>query len=42
MIEASTDNNVSLRRVILRGTPGHRRVVVPPYLGIDSEGCRFC
>jgi hypothetical protein len=42
MIEASTDNNVSLRRVVLRGTPGHRRVIVPPYQLIDSDGCRFC
>ena len=36
MIEVSTDNNVSLRRVVLRGTPGHRRVIVPPYQLIDS------
>ena len=42
MIEASTDNNVSLRRVVLRGTPGHRRVIVPPHQLVDSEGCRFC
>jgi hypothetical protein len=42
MIETSQDNNSSLRRVILRGKKGHRKVVVPPYLGIDSEGCFFC
>lgn len=38
MIETSTDNNTSLRRVVLRGQPGHRRVVVPPYQLIDTDG----
>jgi hypothetical protein len=42
MIEADSSNNTTLRRVVLRGTPGHRRVVVPPYMGIDSESCWFC
>ena len=37
MIEGSTDNNVSLRRVILRGQPRHRRVIVPPYQLIDTD-----
>jgi hypothetical protein len=36
MVETTMDNNVSLRRVILRGTRGHRRVIVPPYLGLDG------
>jgi hypothetical protein len=41
--ETSTDNNVSYRRVRLKGSPGHRTVVVPPYFGIDSESdCPFC
>lgn len=42
MIETSQDNNTSVRRVILRGQPGHRHVVVPAYMGIDSEGCWYC
>jgi hypothetical protein len=42
MIETTQDNNVSLRRVILRGKPGDRRVVVPAYMGIDSEACWYC
>jgi hypothetical protein len=42
MIETSQDNNASVRRVILKGKPGHRHVVVPPYMGIDSDGCWFC
>lgn len=41
--EASTENNVSYRRVRLKGLPGHRTVVVPPYFGIDTESnCLFC
>jgi hypothetical protein len=35
--ELRYDNNVRLRKVILSGTPGHRRVEVPPWHGIDSE-----
>ena len=42
MIETTQDNNASVRLVILKGKPGDRRVVVPPYMGIDSEGCWFC
>jgi hypothetical protein len=42
MIETTQDNNTSVRRVILRGKPGHRSVIVPPYMGIDSEGCWYC
>jgi hypothetical protein len=36
--ERSTSNNVTLRRIILRGRPGHRKVRVPRWHGIDSEG----
>jgi len=38
LIERSTANNTQLRKVILRGTPGHRTVRVPPWHGIDTEG----
>jgi hypothetical protein len=36
LYETSTKNNVSLRKVILGGTPGQRTVQVPPYEGIDA------
>jgi hypothetical protein len=45
LLEASSDNNVALRKIRLRGKPGERRVVVPPYGLIDSEGStcgKFC
>jgi len=35
LLESDTSNNVTLRRIFLRGTPGHRYVVVPPYHGIN-------
>lgn len=35
--ESDTANDVSLRKVILGGTPGHRTVRVPAYHGIDPE-----
>jgi hypothetical protein len=38
LIEVSTANNTELREIILRGKPGHRRVIVPPWHGIDTEG----
>ncbi|MGH2539818.1 MAG: lysyl oxidase family protein, partial [Actinomycetota bacterium] len=38
LYEAARGNNASLRKVILRGRPGHRRVEVPPWHGIDTEG----
>lgn len=38
LYEAARGNNASLRKVILRGKPGHRRVEVPPWHGIDTEG----
>jgi hypothetical protein len=36
--ETSTANDVSLRKVILTGTKGHRHVKVPAWHGIDPEG----
>jgi hypothetical protein len=43
MFEGSTDNNVEDRLVKLKGKPGERRVVVPPWHGIDTEGgCYYC
>jgi Lysyl oxidase len=43
MFEGSADNNVEDRLITLRGRPGHRRVTVPPWHGIDTEGgCYFC
>jgi hypothetical protein len=35
--ETNTRNDVSLRKVILGGTPGHRTVKVPAWHGIDPE-----
>ncbi len=35
--ESNTANDVSLRKIILGGTPGHRTVRVPAYHGIDPE-----
>ena len=35
--ESNTRNDVSLRKVILGGTPGHRTVKVPAWHGIDPE-----
>jgi hypothetical protein len=35
--EVTTANDISLRRVILSGTPGHRKVLVPAYDGLDRE-----
>ncbi len=37
LYETTRRNNVSLRRVILGGTPGHRTVRVPKYGRINSE-----
>jgi Lysyl oxidase len=36
--EQDLSNNTQLREVILKGKPGHRRVSVPPWHGIDTEG----
>jgi len=37
LYETNTRDNVSLREVILGGTPGHRTVKVPAWHGIDPE-----
>jgi hypothetical protein len=34
--ESNTANNVSLRKVILGGTPGNRTLRVPPHQGVDG------
>jgi hypothetical protein len=36
--ESNMRNDISLRRVILGGKPGHRTVRVPAWHGIDPEG----
>lgn len=36
--EITTANDISLRKVILSGVPGHRAVKVPAWHGIDPEG----
>jgi hypothetical protein len=38
LYEQDLTNNTELRQVILKGTPGHRRVEVPPWNGIDTDG----
>ena len=38
LFEQNYDNNVELREVILKGKFGTRRVIVPPWNGIDTEG----
>ena len=35
--EVSTANDISLRRIVIGGTPGHRTVRVPAYRGLDPE-----
>jgi hypothetical protein len=41
--EVTLDNNVEDRLIRLKGRPGHRRVVVPRWNGIDTEGyCSYC
>ena len=37
LFERHRNNDVSYRRIVLGGSPGHRTVVVPPYQGIDTE-----
>jgi len=39
--ESTVDNNVEDRLIKIKGKPGHRRVVVPPWHGIDTEGCTY-
>lgn len=40
LFETNTHNDISYRRVILGGTPGHRTVRVPAIHGIDPERSR--
>jgi hypothetical protein len=37
LYETDLTNNVVLRKIKLRGEAGHRRVMVPPWNGIDTE-----
>jgi hypothetical protein len=37
LIEGNASNNTELRRIKLRGKPGHRTVIVPLWHGIDTE-----
>jgi hypothetical protein len=37
LYETNRHNDVSLRKIILGGTPGHRTVRVPAWHGIDPE-----
>ena len=37
LVEGSSSNNIELRRIMLRGKRGHRKVIVPPWHGIDTE-----
>ncbi|HXF36155.1 MAG TPA: lysyl oxidase family protein [Actinomycetota bacterium] len=41
LYETTDRNNVALRRIRIKGQPGDRRVVVPPWRGIDTEGGGF-
>lgn len=41
LFEQTDSNNTMLRQVILKGQPGRRRVEVPPWNGIDTEGRGF-
>lgn len=36
--ETTADNNVELRQIEIKGRPGNRRVEVPPWNGIETEG----
>ena len=35
--ELTPDNNIELREIQIKGRPGHRRVVVPPWNSIETE-----
>jgi hypothetical protein len=37
LYEQSSANNSEVRQILLRGRPGHRRVIVPAWNGIDTE-----
>jgi hypothetical protein len=40
LYDVDASNDTRLRKVILLGEPGARRVRVPPWNQIDSEGTR--
>ncbi|HEX6009530.1 MAG TPA: lysyl oxidase family protein [Actinomycetota bacterium] len=43
LLEGTTSNNVEDRLIKLRGKPGARQVIVPPWHGIDTESfCYYC
>ena len=42
LIEVTDSNNVAYRTIYLKGKPGNRSVVVPPYQGIDTEHGGSC
>ena len=43
LFETTTDNNVEDRLIQLRGKPGARYAIVPPWHGIDTENyCPYC
>ena len=43
ILEVTTANNIQDRLVRLRGRPDNRRVIVPPWHGIDTENtCPYC
>jgi hypothetical protein len=37
LFDRTTSDDIAYRRVRLRGKPGHRYVIVPPFQGIDTE-----
>ncbi len=39
LFEADTSNDVSYRRIFLRGRPGRRFVLVPAWHGLDGPCC---
>jgi hypothetical protein len=41
LYEQRSGNNTRLRKIYLRGTTDNRRVVIPPWHGIDSESGSF-
>jgi lysyl oxidase len=42
LVDGTSDDDVSFRRVRLRGRRGDRWVVVPPYETVDTEACPGC
>jgi len=43
LYESDPSNDIADREIHLKGRPGHRRVIVPPWHGIDTESyCPYC